>query len=89
MFLLFRFELRGSLRPHPSARLLEMINSQRGTEVARQNYQAGMRTLATHGLINVYRAQNLSLAYQLTDEGRMHAEMIYCDRTREDEKDEA
>lgn len=89
LFLLFHFELRGNLEPMPSARLLEFINSQRGTDVARQNYQAGMRTLSKHGMINIYRAQNLSLAYQMTDEGRMHGELIYRDRTQGEENDEA
>lgn len=87
--LLVVLEGRGAPMPFHAPDLLKLINSDRWTEVARQNYQAGMRTLEKNGLLTITRASNLSLKLQLTDEGRMHGEVILSDRTRESENDEA
>ncbi|MGL5774918.1 MAG: hypothetical protein ACRCYB_06185, partial [Aeromonas veronii] len=70
--LLVMLEGRGVPMPFSSPRILDMINSDRWTEVARQNYQAGMRTLEGHGLISITREYGQPLKLALTDEGRMH-----------------
>ncbi|AWH14541.1 hypothetical protein [Aeromonas phage 13AhydR10PP] len=89
LMLLVVLEQREVPMPFHAPKLLEFINKDRWTPVARQNYQAGMRTLEKNGLLVITRAQNLSLQVKLTDEGRMHGEVILSDRTRESESDEA
>lgn len=87
--LLVVLERKGVKMPFHAATLLKMINSDRWTHVARQNYQAGMRTLEGHGLITQTRADNLHLHIQLTDEGRVHGEIELRDRTQGDENEQA
>ncbi|APU00429.1 hypothetical protein [Aeromonas phage 3] len=87
--LLVVLESRAEPMPFHAPKLLELINSDRWNPVARQNYQTGMRTLEKHGLLTITRASNLSLQLQLTDEGRMHGEVVLSDRTRGSENDEA
>ncbi|MGL4753742.1 MAG: hypothetical protein ACRCXB_15285 [Aeromonadaceae bacterium] len=87
--LLVVLEGREVAMPFPGPRLLEFINSDRWTPVARQNFQAGMATLEKHGLITIAREYAQPLKLALTDEGRMHGEVIYRDRTQGDENDES
>lgn len=87
--LLVVLEKKGVKMPFHAATLLKMINSDRWTHVARQNYQAGMRTLEKNGLITQTRADNLHLHIQLTDEGRVHGEIELRDRTQGDENEQA
>ncbi|MGL5215861.1 MAG: hypothetical protein ACRC8R_12095 [Aeromonas hydrophila] len=84
--LLVALEMRREPMPFPGPRLLEMINKNRWADVARQNYQAGMRTLEKHGLITITREYARPLMLSLTDEGRMHGEVVLSDRTQEDEE---
>lgn len=82
-------ERRKVAMPFHAATLLKMINTDRWTPVARQNFQAGMRTLEGHGLISLKRADNLHLYIQLTDEGRVHGEIELSDRTQGAENEQA
>lgn len=83
LFILIRSEMNGNKAPMPFVVIRDIINSQRNLEVSPQNLRVGMRTSARHGLLKVYRhPTSLTLAFQLTDEGRAVAESIYSDRTR-------
>lgn len=88
LMLLVALELRGRPMPFPGPDLLALINSDRWSPVARQNFQAGMKTLEGHGLVTITRDYGQPLRLSLTDEGRALGECIYSDRTREVENAE-
>ncbi|ANZ52223.1 hypothetical protein Ahp2_41 [Aeromonas phage Ahp2] len=89
LMLLVVLERRGVPMPFPGPRVLDMVNSDRWTPVARQNFQAGMKTLEAHGLVTISREYGQPLKLTLTDEGRMHGEVILSDRTQGDENERA
>ncbi len=90
LFLLVRFEVKGARGPVPAALLLKTINGQRGTPVAGSNFRAGLKTMVENGLVLQFRhPTKLSLAYQMTEEGRAIGQGVYSDRTQEGEDDEA
>lgn len=86
LMFLVALEMRRVPMPFSGPDLLRIINKDRWAEVARQNYQAGMRTLEKHGLITITREYGQPLKFALTDEGRMHGEVILSDRTQENEE---
>lgn len=87
--LLVVLESRRAPMPFPGPEVLRLINSDRWNPVARQNYQAGMKTLEGHGLISISREYGQPLKLALTDEGRVHGEIVLRDRTQEVENAEA
>lgn len=90
LFLLVAFEAKGARGPVPAALMLKAINGQRSTPVAGSNFRAGLKTMVDHGLVLQFRhPTKLSLAYQMTEDGREVGQGIYSDRTQEGEDDEA
>lgn len=84
LFLLYALELRGTTKPVPGARLLEMINNNTMSFTThRNNYNTSCRKLAMTGYLNIYRSQNLTLAFTLTEVGRKKAAEIYEEKSKE------
>jgi len=76
-FVMSAIEERQGRKPVPSTRLLAIINQTpaRGIIIHPNNFNASMRTLASRGLISVYR-ERIYLAYALTDAGMAVAQKL-------------
>lgn len=74
--LLLGVERRGVTAPVPSTRLFEMVESNRSYSTYPGNFRKSCHTMASNGLINVYRNASLKMAFKLTEGGRLVAEEI-------------
>ena len=88
LILLWVFLQRGHQKPVPGMQLLAMISESRGKTIADRNFRVSCHTLAKHGLIEKFRADNLSLAWRLTSSGGFRAEKYYNEITSTSEINE-
>lgn len=82
LFTLFAIEQNGHRGPVLCSDALEMINKNRLSPYFGSNFRLGCSKMVKAGLLEQYRTKGLKLAYRLTDEGRVLAEIEYRDRTQ-------
>lgn len=68
----------------PVARIKTMIERSRTQELDPSNFRKGIHSLASRGLLDVVRANDLSLAVSLSSLGRHEAAKVYRERTGEE-----
>lgn len=80
-FVLAMLEVNNITNPVPVAKLKKMIDSSRTHDLDPSNFRKGIHSLASRGLLDVVRANDLSLAVSLSSLGRHDAARIYRERT--------
>lgn len=80
-FVLAMLEVKNITNPVPVAKLKKMIDSSRTHDLDPDNFRKGIHSLASRGLLDVVRANDLSLAVSLSSLGRHDAARIYRERT--------
>lgn len=80
-FVLAMLEVKNITNPVPVAKLKKMIDSSRTHDLDPSNFRKGIHSLASRGLLDVVRANDLSLAVSLSSLGRHDAARIYRERT--------
>lgn len=83
-FVLAIFETKRVTGAIPVARIKTMIERSRTQELDPSNFRKGIHALAKRGLLDVVRANDLSLAISLNSLGRHEAAKIYRERTGEE-----
>lgn len=83
-FVLAMLETKRITTAIPVAKIKVMIESSRAQELDPSNFRKGIHSLAKRGLLDVVRANDLSLAISLNSLGRHEAAKIYRARTGEE-----